>query len=295
MTTSYITAPDAGAIGELEDDSAYPYSTTSWYFLDAADAAVAPDTHVVVALGDSITDGTASTLNGDDRWTDVLSRRLHAEDGQRVAVVDTGIGGNQVAGPAEYSPSKPFSGGPSATSRLDRDVLGLSGVTEVILFEGINDLGAASASPATVANADRDIVDRIRAKIKGVRVVGATVTTSRGSPNPGYGTVDTDNRRHQLNDIIRKPGLFDSIIDFDSVTVDPQTGELRPEFVPPSTAGGAGDKLHPNRAGYLAMGNAVDLRALVPAAPPRPRPRPKPPADDATAAFSPPANSGVTQ
>ena len=75
MTTSYVTAPDAGAIGELEDDSAYPASTTSWYFLDAADAILPVDTRVVVCLGDSITDGTASTLNGDDRWTDVLSRR----------------------------------------------------------------------------------------------------------------------------------------------------------------------------------------------------------------------------
>ena len=102
MGTSYVTAPDTGAIGELEDDSAYPYSTTSWYFLDAADAIVAPDTRIVVCLGDSITDGTASTLNGDDRWTDVLSRRLHAEDGTRVAVVNAGIGGNQVNGPAEY-------------------------------------------------------------------------------------------------------------------------------------------------------------------------------------------------
>ena len=108
MTTSYVTAPDAGAIGELEDDNAFPNSTTSWYFLDAADAMVAPDTRVVVCLGDSITDGTASTLNGDDRWTDVLSRRLHAEDGTHVTVVNTGIGGNQVVGPAEYTPAKPF-------------------------------------------------------------------------------------------------------------------------------------------------------------------------------------------
>ncbi len=276
MTTSYVTAPDAGAIGELEDDSAYPYSTTSWYFLDAADAMVAPDTRVVVCLGDSITDGTASTLNGDDRWTDVLSRRLHAEDGVRVAVVNTGIGGNQVLGPATYTPAQPYSGGPSATARLDRDVLALSGVTDVIVFEGINDLGAASAAPDAVASGMKAIADRIHARFKGVRVVGATVTTSRGSPNPGYGTVDTDNRRHALNDLIRKPGLFDAVIDFDSVTTDPQTGELRPEFVPPSTIGGPGDKLHPNRAGYLAMGGAVDLRALVPALPPRPRPRPRP-------------------
>ncbi len=278
MTTSYVTAPDTGAIGELEDDSAYPFSTTSWYFLDAADVIVAPDTRVVVCLGDSITDGTASTLNGDDRWTDVLSRRLHAEDGTRVAVVNTGIGGNQVAGPAEYGAAKPFAGGPSAQARLDRDVLALSGVTDVIVFEGINDLGTANASAETVANAIKTIVDRVRAKLHGVRVVGATVTTSRGSSLQGYGTVDTDNRRHALNDLIRKPGLFDAVIDFDSVTADPQTGELRAEFVPPSTTGGPGDKLHPNRAGYLAMGGAVDLRSLVPALPaaPKPRPRPRP-------------------
>jgi lysophospholipase L1-like esterase len=276
MTTSYVTAPDAGAIGELEDDSAFPYSTTSWYFLDAADAIVAPETRVIVCLGDSITDGTASTLNGDDRWPDVLSRRLHAEDGQHVTVVNAGIGGNQVLGPAEYGPDKPFAGGPSAVSRLDRDVLSLSGVTDVILFEGINDLGAANATPDAVARGMKAIVDRIRAKFKGVRVVGATLTSSRGSSNPGYGTVDTDNRRHALNDLIRKSDLFDAVIDFDAATIDQQTGELRPEFVPPSTFGGPGDKLHPNRAGYLAMGNAVDLRALVPAPPPRPRPRPRP-------------------
>ena len=276
MTTSYVTAPDAGAIGELEDDSGYPSSTTSWYFLDAADAIVPGDTRVVVCFGDSITDGTASTLNGDDRWTDVLSRRLHAVAGQRVAVVDTGIGGNQVLGPPDYSASRPFSGGPSAIARLDRDLLGLSGVTDVIWLEGINDLGAANAPAANVANGMRAVVDRIRAKIRGARVFGATLTSSRGSSLPGYGSADTDNRRHALNDLLRKPGLFDAVVDFDAVTLDAQTGELRPEFVPPSTAGGVGDKLHPNRAGYLAMGNAVELRLLTPALPVRPAPRLRP-------------------
>ena len=279
MTTSYVTAPDAGAVGELEDDAAFPNSTTSWYFLDAADAIAPADTRVVVCLGDSITDGTASTLNGDDRWTDVLSRRLHAVDAARVAVVDAGIGGNQVAGPADYSAAKPFAGGPSAASRLDRDVLGLSGVTDVVIFEGINDLGAANASPDAVMAALRDLAGRIRAKIKGVKVVGATLTSSRGSSNPGYGTVDTDNRRHALNDLIRQPGPFDGLIDFDAATVDRETGELRPDFVPPSTFGGVGDKLHPNRAGYLAMGNAVDLKLLAPPPRPKPRPRPAPPPD----------------
>jgi lysophospholipase L1-like esterase len=292
MTTSYVTAPDAGAIGELEDDSAYPNSTTSWYFLDAADAMLPADVAVVLCLGDSITDGTASTLNGDDRWTDVLSRRLHAENGLHIAVVNAGIGGNQVAGPLQYGPTKPFAGGPSATSRLERDVLSLSGISEVIWLEGINDLGAANAPPENVANAMRSVVERIRARIKGAKVFGATLTSSRSSSAPGYGSADTDRRRHALNDLIRKPGLFDDVIDFDAATLDPQTGELRPEFVPSSTMGGPGDKLHPNRAGYLAMGNAVELRLLAPAEPPprpRPRPRPKPavvetPADPLAAA-----------
>lgn len=283
MTTSFVTAPDAGAIGELEDDSAYPSSTTSWFFLDAADAMAPGDTRVVVCFGDSITDGTASTLNGDDRWTDVLSRRLHGVAGQRVAVVNAGIGGNQVQGPPEYSPDRPFAGGTSAAARLDRDLLGLSGVTDVIWLEGINDLGAANAPAANVANAIRGTVDRIRARIKGAKVFGATLTSSRGSSLAGYGSADTDNRRHALNELIHKPGLFDAVIDFDAATLDPRTGELRPEFVPPSTTGGAGDKLHPNRAGYLAMGNAVELRLLTPAQPSRPlRPRPAATSPDAT-------------
>ena len=77
----------------------FPFSTASWYFLDALDMAGPEDTRVVVALGDSITDGTASTMNGDDRWPDVLLQRLHAQ-GNHIAVVDAGIGGNQVIGPA---------------------------------------------------------------------------------------------------------------------------------------------------------------------------------------------------
>src|SRR5262252_7468601 len=123
LTTSYLSAPGAGAKGQLEDEASFPFTTTSWYFLDAVDMMAPSDTQVVVALGDSITDGTASTLNGDDRWPNALARRLHAVYGNRVSVVNAGIGGNQVVGPAEYSAARPFSGGPSALQRLDRDVL----------------------------------------------------------------------------------------------------------------------------------------------------------------------------
>ena len=133
-------------------------------------------------------------------------------------------------------------------------MLSLSGVTHVVILEGINDLGAANAGADTVTTATKALVDRVRARLRGVKVIGGTLTSSRGSPNPGYGTVDTDNRRHALNDLIRKQPLFDGVIDMDAATVDPQTGELRPEFVPPSTFGGPGDKLHPNRAGLPGHG-----------------------------------------
>src|SRR6516162_8214386 len=119
LTTSYVTAPGAGSKGKSEDEAAFPYSTASWFFVDAIEMMAPANSFAIVAFGDSITDGTASTMNGDDRWPDVLSRRLHAAHGNRIAVVNAGIGGNQIAGPAEYSPQKPFPGGPSAMQRIE--------------------------------------------------------------------------------------------------------------------------------------------------------------------------------
>ena len=221
----------------------------------------------VVALGDSITDGTASTLNGDDRWPDVFSRRLHAAFGNRYSVVNEGIGGNMVSGPADYA-QNPFAGGPAMTERLDRDVTSLPNVSTVIWLEGINDFGNGNYEPQKVEDAVRDIVKRLRARIPGVKIYMATLTSSVNSNNGGYGAAPIDAKRKQYNDFIRKAGIFDGVIDFDAVTLDPATGELKAEFQPNSTTGGPGDKLHPNRAGYAAMGETIDLRSVFGAAPP---------------------------
>jgi lysophospholipase L1-like esterase len=265
LTTSYLTAPGAGAKGDAEDEQEFPFSTASWYFLDALDMMAPADASTIVALGDSITDGTASTMNGDDRWPDVLARRLHAVHGNKIAVVNAGIGGNQVVGPATYSPQQPFPGGPSAKDRLDRDVLSLSGVAAVIWLEGINDFSKnGNASVEAVEAGMRDVVSRIRAKFSGVRIIGATVTPALGSTNANHGSPEEDAKRKALNQFIRAGGLFDGVADFDAVILDPQTGGMRAEFVPESTTGGPGDKLHPNRVGYLAMGMAIDLNLLVP-------------------------------
>jgi lysophospholipase L1-like esterase len=260
LTTCYVTFPGAGSKGMDENEDAFRASTTSWYFLDAVDMRVARDVRVIVAFGDSITDGTASTLNGDDRWPDVLSRRLHAAHGDSVAVVNAGIGGNRVTGPADYTPRKPFAGGPAAGQRLDRDVLSLSNVSAVIWLEGINDLSSnAGVSVEAVRTAMSDIVARMRTR--NLQVFGATLTSALGSAG-GSGSPEVDQKRRSLNEFIRASGTFDAVFDFDRATTDESTGALRSEFVPNSTIGGAGDRLHPNRLGYAAMAEAVDLAAL---------------------------------
>ena len=270
LQTSYLTTPGAGSLGKSEDEAAFPYSTASWFFLDALEMMAPADSFAVVAFGDSITDGTASTMNGDDRWPDVLSRRLHARHGNRIAVVNAGIGGNQVAGPAEYGPQKPFPGGPSAKQRIERDVLELSGVGAMIWLEGINDFSRnGNAAVETVQDGMKDIVGRIRARRPDLRIIAATVTTALGATNAAHGFPEQDQKRRALNDFIRTSGLFDGVADFDKATLDAQTGSLKPEFVPESTTGGPGDKLHPNRAGYLAMGMAIDLGLLKVKQPPK--------------------------
>jgi lysophospholipase L1-like esterase len=263
LTTSYLTAPGAGAKGGEESEAAFPFTTTSWYFLDAVDVMAPVRTQVVVAFGDSITDGTASTLNGDDRWPDALSRRLHADYGDRVSIVNAGIGGNRVVGPAEYSKTKPISGGPSARQRVERDVLSLAGVTSVIWLEGINDFGTgANETVEAVIAGMKEVAGVLRSK--GIRVIGATVVSALGSTSAAHGSPSEDEKRKALNEFIRHSGgVFDGVADFDAATVDPVTGALRAEFVPDSTIGGPGDKLHPNRAGYLAMAGAVELKLLV--------------------------------
>jgi lysophospholipase L1-like esterase len=130
----------------------------------------------------------------------------------------------------------------------------------MIWLEGTNDFSRnGNASVETVINGMKEIVGRIRAKRPELRVFGATVLTALGSTSAAHGFPEQDEKRRALNDFIRKSGLFDRVVDFDRVTLDAQSGGLKPEFVPESTTGGPGDRLHPNHAGYLAMGMTIDL------------------------------------
>jgi lysophospholipase L1-like esterase len=260
LQSSYVSPPGAGSRGHDESEAPFPFATTSWYFLDALDVEAVEGAGCIVAFGDSITDGTASTLNGDDRWPDILARRLEAHAPGRLAVVNAGIGGNQVMGPGDWSPDNPFRGGPPALRRLERDVLSLSGVKFVFWIEGINDFGSnGNASADAVIDGLREGVARIRSALPGVKVFGGTVASALGSSSTAHGFAKQDAKRRKLNEYIRAGGLFDQVLDVDRATLDPRSGGLRAEFVPDNTLGGPGDGLHPNRLGYLAIAQAIDL------------------------------------
>jgi lysophospholipase L1-like esterase len=165
-------------------------------------------------------------------------------------VVNAGIGGNQIL---------KAGGGPSALERLDRDVINLPGVTTVIWLEGINDLGSSGASVEDITDGFRRGVARLHEHH--IRVIGATIVSSLKS-TPTHGTPEVDSKRKAINEFIRTSGVFDGVADFDAATIDPETGTLRAAFQPSSSTGGPGDRLHPNRAGYQAMANAVDLNMI---------------------------------
>ncbi|MFL6119035.1 SGNH/GDSL hydrolase family protein [Actinophytocola sp.] len=224
-------------------------NTPCWMLADGVD--VVPNRPVVgsvVALGDSITDTSATTGNANHRWPDFLARRLNALPGPTLSVVNAGLGGNRVLLPRE---GEPYYGIP-AVDRLDRDVFAQTGVRTVILLEGVNDIGFDASAPDLIAGL-RFIADRTHAA--GLRIVGATITPFGGS------FIETPSRNQTwatVNDWIRHSGTFDAVVDFAAATAAPGNPmALNPAY-------DSGDHLHPNDAGTEAMAAAIDLSALFP-------------------------------
>ena len=224
-----------------------------WYQLSGISVAAPADASTIVTLGDSITDGHASTTNGNDRWPDVLAARLRSDPATAdIGVVNAGIGGGRVL----------LDGlGPNMVARFGRDVLDRPGVKAVIVLEGVNDLGTLTrehpVSQAVLDDQRHQIISAYqqvieRAHAHGIRVYGATIMPFTGSDyyHPSA-MVEAD--RRQINDWIRAPGHFDGVIDFARVTQDPQ----HPDRLAPSDD--SGDHLHPGPAGYAAMGAAIPL------------------------------------
>jgi lysophospholipase L1-like esterase len=238
FTTSYLSNPNAGDHTADTTDTAFPHSTTSWFLMTGVEVQ-RRDAAAVVAFGNSITDGFFSTINGSDRWPDVLQRRLPQRDpaGRTISVVTEAIGGNMVTRIGRLPGGCTPCDGPPALNRLDRDVFGQPGVRAVIILEGINDLGGGGATAAQVIDGYREIVRRVHAR--GIKIVGATLTPSAGTAFGLYGTPETDAKRRTINDFIRNSGTFDGVADFSAVTEDPANpGHLLPAYDTSSSVGG---------------------------------------------------------
>ena len=236
--------------GDLTSAAAFAPDTTifQWLWLTGVDVVNAKGTGVIVTIGNSITDGAASTPSTNSRWPDVLARRLLASSEPPKAIVNAGISGGRVLAPIA---------GPSALSRFDRDVLMQPGVTHVIVLEAINDLtrGTGMMDPRDSVTAE-DIIAGYkqlitRAHERGVMIFGATLTPVGGLNIPTIATVDV--KRRAVNDWIRTSKAFDGVIDFEAATRDPSQSD---RFLP---AYDSGDHLHPSDAGYKAMGEFIDL------------------------------------
>ncbi len=227
-------------------------------FLSGVDVYSIEPRHVIVALGDSITDGVGSTPETNNRWPDRLAERLAEREGDSIwSVVNAGIAGNRILSDGA---------GESALARFDRDVLAVPGVTHVIVFERINDIGFALGrlegrlADYTVGMPRGEVTEEAmiagyrqlisRAHANGLKIFGATMTPYNGSQ---YFSTEGEKIRQAVNQWIRDSGEFDAVIDFDAVLRDPSQ--------PSQVAEGlhSGDFLHGSDAGYQRIADSIDL------------------------------------
>ena len=234
-TTSYIVNSSFRIAKPKDKSFVEGEEVDHWYNLSAIDVKTDAKTPVVAVLGNSITDGRGSTTNMQNRWTDFLSDALNAD--QPYGVLNLGIGGNCVV---EGGLSEP------AMKRFDRDILGQTGVDKLVIFEGTNDIGCSSKNYEHVADTLISCYKVLiaKAKAKGIKVYGATITPTKGN---GWYSYWHEAIRQQVNEWIRKGGFFDEIIDFDELVRDSNDPQrLKEEY--------SDDWLHLNPKGYEAMG-----------------------------------------
>jgi lysophospholipase L1-like esterase len=247
-TTYILTGNATGTAGFAEATT-----TNSWYFLSSVDVIAPESTGLIVAFGDSITDGATSTVNANASWPSRLAARLLGGNpgAGSYAIVNQGISGNRVLRDGTAT---------NALARFDRDVIAQPGVKWVMILEGINDIGNASRANFEGENnvtAD-DLIGGMkqlieRARMHGIRVIGCTLTPYQGA---AYYSDKGEEIRTAYNNWIRTGDVLDAVVDFDKATQDPANPkQIRPMY-------NIMDHLHPNDAGYQAMADLVDVCTL---------------------------------
>ncbi|HEV3481517.1 MAG TPA: SGNH/GDSL hydrolase family protein [Candidatus Acidoferrales bacterium] len=258
---TYISGPgDSTAKGDI------PGATlkSSWYWLADVEVWASDQTAATVTLGDSITDGVGAKQGEYSDWPDFLASRLAGKQGSSpLAVLNEGIGGNRILHDGA---------GVSALARFDRDVLAQPGVINLVVLEGINDIGWPHMKPrppaqgtsqnespfASEAVSAQDLIAGLQQMIERahehrIRAFGATLTPFEGAD---YYSADGEVTRQAVNQWIRTSGAFDGVFDFDAAVRDPNhPSEFREDYQ-------SGDHLHPSAAGYKAMADAINLSLL---------------------------------
>lgn len=211
---------------------------------------------VIVAIGDSITEGGSTTLGAHRAWPHQLGRRLEEACPGAFVVVNAGIGGNMVASDGRS---------PSLVSRLERDVLAMPGVTHVVLMAGLNDVrqkGAARDRPGAgvneVAAGYRQAAQVLQSHH--IKVIGGVLTPILASPvaEPAIPGPTTEDKRRSLNALIRQGEIFDGVIDFEAALDDPaRPGRIR-------AGAHREDGYHPNDEGHRLMAEAIDADVFAP-------------------------------
>ena len=248
MQTAYISTA-----GNYTGAGSFALSRATWWWPFLTEVEVAGPGAAIVAIGDSITDGSGGTSDSNNRWPDWLARRLQSTPDSgainaTLGVVNRGISGNRLL----TSTTLGSLAGRNGLERFERDVLAVAGVRYLIVALGINDIGyAPSSAPMTAAtfiSGYRQLIARAHAR--GIAVIGATLGPFQGS---GYYSTAKDAVRQSINNWIRTGNEVDGVIDFDRALQDPSNPlGVRPAY-------DSGDRLHPNNFGYQAMGNAIPL------------------------------------
>ena len=270
LTTVHGTVPYASYVSEAGNftgaaDLINASTQRSWYWVDGIDILAPTGVGAIVAFGDSITDGAASTPDTNGSWPSGLAGRLLAAGGTRATVVNLGISGNRVLHDGA---------GVSALARFDADVLAQPGARTLIVLEGINDIGFPNIPPGFFGRgrgdngvnpaADDVSADEIigglrqlveRARIHGLKVIGGTCC--RYQRERSISSPAGEAKRQAVNTWIRSSKTFDAVIDFDRAMRDPENPS---KFLP---ALQSGDNLHPNNAGYKKMADVIDLALLA--------------------------------
>jgi len=198
-------------------------------------------TKVAICFGNSITDGAASANNVNGTWPDILSNRIpQLPSGAPFSVINMGIGSNRLV-------SSDLAG-PSGVHRFKDDVLSRPNVKYLIILEGINDISYENATAASMINAYATMIKQAHAAR--IKVYGATLLPIGNSRK--Y-TLENEATRQAVNAWIRTPGNFDAVLDFEAVVKDPETNPLRIK------SNWTSDYVHPNTAGYAAIGNSIPL------------------------------------